>query len=66
MTHQVMPSKDCVIYQVALKYQNQNKDTDCFTTYTVRELVMIHLVVKLNLSKEQVKVSSIDNIEQNN
>lgn len=64
MFRQVMLSKDCVICQVVLKYQNQNKDTDCFTTYAVIELVMIHLVVKLNLNKEQVKISSTDNIKQ--
>lgn len=40
-----MPSKDRVIRQVVLKYQNQNENADCFPTCTVRELVMIHQVL---------------------
>ena len=59
MVHEIKLSRDELIRKVVIKYRNNSKTIDQFTTRTVRDLVLIHphssiVFVCLGVQSEQI------------
>ena len=65
MIHEVLPNRDGIIRKVVVKYRNDQKIVDRFTTRAVRELVLIHPVDELNLMEELGKMATAAYMKQN-
>ena len=62
MVHEIELSRDGLIQKVIIKYRNRSKNTDCFSTSAVCELVFIHLVIKIHIMEELGKVATTSSI----
>ena len=51
MVHEIELSRNELIRKVVIKYRNNSKNVDRFTTRAVRELVLIHPVGEIHREK---------------
>ena len=62
MVHEIELSRDGLIRKVVIKYRNNSKNTDRFTTRAVHDLVLIHPVDEIHIMEELGNITTTSSI----